>query len=383
MLTQTEIFHVIEKGENGFVEFKEADVRPGSIAREIVGFANSQGGVILLGISDEGKITGIDNTKNFDEFISNISRNNVVRPVECIYYESELNDKKIVIVEVPKGIDKPYQTLDGKFLIRVNSTLRTASQGELLRLFQQVGMFHFDLTGIRKSSIADLNIYQIDKYFEKYDLKLSEESESERINILKNADLLTNEGEMTVAGALIFGINPPKHLSQSGISFARFSGNEIDSELLDKKEIDGNLDVVIDSCTSLLLNFIPTPSDIVGNKRVETKTGWSRKVFRELIANACIHRNYSIAGSKIRVLMFDDRIEVISPVKLPNTVTIEKLKIGVSYAVNPVIVKFMENMGYIDKLGRGIPMVVRESKNIGKKFDMKEIGEEFKVSLEL
>ena len=132
-----------------------------------------------------------------------------------------------------------------------------------------------------------MNIYQIDKYFEKYELKLSEESESERINILKNADLLTNEGEMTVAGALIFGINPPKHLSQSGISFARFTGNEIDSELLDKKEIDGNLDVVIDSCTSLLLNFIPTPSDIVGNKRVETKSGWSRKVFRELIANAC------------------------------------------------------------------------------------------------
>jgi len=81
--------------------------------------------------------------------------------------------------------------------------------------------------------------------------------------------------------------------------------------------------------------------------------------------------------------MFPDRIEVISPGRLPNTVTIEKLKVGVSYSVNPVISKFMENMGYIDKLGRGIPMVYNESKKIGKTLELKEIGEEFKVTLEL
>lgn len=383
MLTHSEILHILEKGENGYVEFKEADVRPDSIAREIVGFANSQGGLILIGVSDAGEVKGIETSKNYNEFISNISRNNVIPAIECQYNEIELENKTISIIEVPKGFDKPYQTLDGKFLLRVNSTIRTASQGELLRLFQQVGMFHYDLTGIRNSSVADLNMYQIDKYFDKYVLKLSEENETEKINILKNAEILTNEGEMTVAGALIFGINPPKHLAQSGISFAKFAGNEIDSELLDKKTINGSLDVVIDTCTSLLQNFIPTPTDIIGNKRVETKSGWSSRVFREIIANACIHRNYSIIGSKIRVFMFDDRIEIISPGRLPNTVTIEKLKIGVSYAVNPVIVKFMENMGYIDKLGRGIPMVFRESKNIGKTVEIKEIGEEFKVTLEL
>jgi len=383
MLNNSEILQIIEKGENSSVEFKTADVRPESLAREIVGFANSQGGIILLGVDDSGNIIGNDSTKNYDEWISNISRNNVVPPIDCVYYETKLSETSIGIIEVPKGFDKPYQTSDGKFLVRVNSTLRSASQGELLRLFQQSGVFHYDLTGVSNSSISELNIFQIDKYFAKYDIKLSNESPNEQINILKNADILTQTGEMTVAGALIFGINPPKHLAQSGISLARFANNDLSSELLDKKEIEGTLDVVIDTCTSLILNFIPTPSDIIDNKRVDLNKTWSKKALREVIANACIHRNYSIVGSKIRVFMFPDRIEVISPGRLPNTVTIEKLKVGVSYSVNPVISKFMENMGYIDKLGRGIPMVYNESKKIGKTLELKEIGEEFKVTLEL
>lgn len=383
MLNNSEILQIIEKGENSSVEFKTADVRSDSIAREMVGFANSKGGIILIGVDDYGAIIGIDSSKKYDEWISNISRNNVVPPIDCVYYETKLSETSIGVIEVPKGFDKPYQTTDSKFLVRVNSTLRTASQGELLRLFQQSGVFHYDLTGVSNSSISDLNIFQIDRYFAKYDIKLSNESPDEQINILKNSDILTQNGEMTVAGALIFGINPPKHLAQSGISFARFANIDLSSELLDKKEIDGTLDIVIDTCSSLIQNNIPTPSDIIGNKRVDLNKTWSNKALREVIANACIHRNYSIIGSKIRVFMFPNRVEVISPGRLPNTVTIEKLKVGVSYSVNPVISKFMENMGYIDKLGRGIPMVYNESKKIGKTLEMKEIGEEFKVTLEL
>jgi ATP-dependent DNA helicase RecG len=102
-----------------------------------------------------------------------------------------------------------------------------------------------------------------------------------------------------------------------------------------------------------------------------------------LLVNACVHRNYAISGSRVRVFLFDDRIEFISPGKLPNTVTIEKLRAGVSFAVNPVIVKFMENLRYIDKLGRGIPMVCKEAEKNNKEVSFKELGEEFKVTLYL
>ncbi len=125
------------------------------------------------------------------------------------------------------------------------------------------------------------------------------------------------------------------------------------------------------------------PSVIKGSKTESVKFTYPDKVFRELVVNACAHRNYAILGSRVRVFMFTDRIEFISPGRLPNTVSIEKLVYGVSYSVNPVIVKFMENLRYIDKLGRGLPMVYQIAKAHDKQLYFEEVGEEFKVTLEL
>jgi len=188
---------------------------------------------------------------------------------------------------------------------------------------------------------------------------------------------------VTIAGMLLFGSNPSKHLPQNGISFAYFRGKSINEELIDKQNVDGNLDYQVDTGVAVLKNHLSKPSTIVGAKRVDTIYRYPDKVFRELLTNAVVHRNYAIIGSRIRLFLFEDRLEVISPGRLPNTVTIEKLRFGVSFATNPVIVKFMENMNYIDQLGRGLPMVYQEAMNNGKKVVFEEIGEEFKVTLEL
>lgn len=99
--------------------------------------------------------------------------------------------------------------------------------------------------------------------------------------------------------------------------------------------------------------------------------------------NACVHRNYSIAGSKIRLFLFDDRLECHSPGRLPNTITLDKLRVGVSYASNPVIVKFMDNLRYIDRLGRGFPLLYREAKRLGGELQVDEIGDVLRVVLKL
>ena len=163
-------------------------------------------------------------------------------------------------------------------------------------------MFHFDATGISKTTISDLNWSKLDRYFDQYGVDFSNESDKERL--LANTDIMTPEGELTVA-------------------------------------------------------------------------------FRELIVNACLHRNYAILGSRIRVFLFNDRLEVRSPGRLPNTITPEKMKFGVSYASNPVLLKYMENLRYIDKLGRGIPMVYQEAKRNNKILGLEEMGEEFIITLEL
>lgn len=258
-----------------------------------------------------------------------------------------------------------------------------ATQSELMRLFQQSGVFHFDANGVEGTSMIDLNLAKIDRYFSSYEIDFSHEPEPDRLAILKNTDILDDSGQVTIAGLLIFGINPQRYLPNAGISFAHFKGKEITSDLIDKQNLDSTLDYQVDTALSVIKNNILKPSTIVGSKRVDTGFIYSDKVFRELLVNACVHRNYAISGSRIRVFLFDDRIEFLSPGKLPNTVTIDKLRAGVSYAVNPVIVKFMENLRYIDKLGRGIPMVCKEAEKNGKEVFFKELGEEFRVTLSL
>jgi ATP-dependent DNA helicase RecG len=383
MYNKEEIIQLIKGGENSSVEFKAPDVKIDSLAREIVAFSNTNGGVILLGVEDNGEISGLQGNKNFEEWAANTARNNVIPAVSIEYDEVEIENKKIAILEVNKGKDKPYQTVKHQFLIRVGSTNRVTTQAELMRLFQQSGVFHFDANGVEGTSFSDLNLTKIDQYFNRYEIDFSRETEADRFNLLKNSDILAEDGRVTVAGLLIFGINPQRYLYNASISFAHFKGNEITGDLIDKQNIESTIDYQVDTALSVIKNNLLHPSSIIGTKRVDTAFIYSDKVFRELLLNACVHRNYAISGTSIRVFLFDDRIEFISPGKLPNTVTIEKLKAGVSYAVNPIIVKFMENLRYIDKLGRGIPMVCKEAERNNKEVTFKELGEEFKVTLYL
>jgi ATP-dependent DNA helicase RecG len=381
-MLESNIIQLIAQGENANVEFKSANVHPDSIAKEIVAFANATGGTLLIGVNDNGVVSGIDSERNYEEWSMNIAHNNCIPPVQIYFTKFLINNKTIAVLEIPKGKDKPYQTNDSKFLIRVGTTNRTASANELMRLFQQSGFFHFDLTTIENSSIRNLNQQKLAIYFESYKLDFEMLSDDEKLQLLKNTDIISDQGLVTVAGMLNFGINPQRFLQNASVSFAHFAQTEISSNLIDKQNIEGNLDYIIDTSTAIIKNNIQRSSVIEGNLRIE-KGIYPEKVFRELVVNACCHRNYSILGSKIRIFLFANRLEIISPGRLPNTVTIDKLKAGVSYSVNPVIVKFMENMNYIDKLGRGLPMVCFEAAKIGKQVIFEEIGEEFKVTLYL
>jgi len=379
-ISDLNISELLQQSENSSLEFKETVSRPERIAKEIIAFANTQGGTLIIGVSDSGVVKGFQK-EGAEEYFTNVARNNIIPAID-VDVETLVHDgKNIVVVSVPKGKDKPYQSLNHQFLIRVGSTNRVATQSELMRLFQQSGAFHYDATGLENSSIKNINLNKITEYFDNYQLDFAQEEQPE--NLLKNTDILTDNLQMTVAGSLVFALNPQKFMPEACISFAHFAGDEITEELIDKQTITGTLDYQIDTTLAIIKNNIQRPSFIKGSKTESHKFNYPDKVFRELIVNACVHRNYAIAGSRIRIFMFSDRIEIVSPGRLPNTVTIEKLSYGVSYSINPIIVKFMENLRYIDKLGRGLPMVCRIAKENYKKIQFEEFGEEFKVTLEL
>lgn len=375
-----QIDDLIRQGENGAVEFKSQTVHADSVTKELVALSNAQGGVLLIGIEDDGVVSGVSDIVLLEEKIANIARMNVVPPLSVGIHAVDYHECQLLVVDVPKGKERPYQTNKNQFLLRVGSTNRAVTQGELMRLFQQSGVFHFDATAVAGTALKDLNLAKLDQYFAQYNFDFSHEEDKERV--LANIDVMSDEGEVTVAGLLMFGINPQKWLHFAEISYAHFSGREIGSELIDKQVISGTADFQIDSGMAVVRNNLTVSSTIESAQRVEKRL-YPEAVFRELLVNAVVHRNYAIAGSRIRIQQFEDRIEFISPGRLPNTVTIEKLSMGVSYAVNPVLLKFMENQRYIDKLGRGLPMVYQAAKQKGVDVLFEESGEEFKVVLPL
>ncbi len=252
-----------------------------------------------------------------------------------------------------------------------------------MRLFQDSGVFHYDLTAVSRTSIKSLNFNIISNYFKPYEIDFENEDEQGKYNFLVNTDILSQKGEVNLGALLTFGINPSRYLPQSGISFVHYKGEDVTGDIIDSKHIDGDIEYVISTAFSSIKNNILTPSNIVGVKRVDTKQIYPDKVFRELLTNCCAHRNYAITGSKVRVLMFNNRIEFISPGKLPNTITVEKLSSGVSYRRNQLLTKFMVSLRLMDTFGRGIPNIISVAEKMNKSIVFEEIGEEFKVTLEL
>jgi ATP-dependent DNA helicase RecG len=240
-----------------------------------------------------------------------------------------------------------------------------------------------DISPVIQTSKNDLDNQKYIEYYNLYyNLNIENMTENEVSNLLLNADILVefeNKNVASVGGLLIFGKNPQRYLPQSSIVFAVYNGIEITDELIDKKEITGTLQNLIDTATDKILMYLPSPSKINGIKR-EEKIIVPRIVLREAIVNAVVHRDYSIYNEKIKIFIFKNRIEIISPGRLGNTLTIEKIKVGNSAPRNHFLLKYLDNMRYIDGLGRGIPMMFKEMLNYGEIL-IKELGSQIKVEL--
>ena len=223
-----ELMKIIRNGENSYVEFKEERIRPRDLAEEIVAFANSEGGIILLGVCDDGNILGVLD-KDIEEKIMNICRNNCIPSIIPDFQSIEVDNKIVAVITVSKGLNKPYYSTDHRYYLRVGSTKRIASREELLTLFQANGSLHYDISPVEGTSINDLNLDVVRDYFLKYNaFDLHEESKEVVERILTNADMMTESNNKllcTVGGLLVFGKSPEKRLPQSGVIFAHFRGS--------------------------------------------------------------------------------------------------------------------------------------------------------------
>lgn len=377
----TELSEIIRAGENINVEFKSNAVHTDSLAKEIVAFANSYGGTLYLGVEDDGTVTGISAEKKWDEFIANIARNNVTPPLNPQIAFAEFSGKTIAIVEIAKGKNKPYQTAkDGKYWIRVASTVRQASPPELLRLFQASGFMHYDNNPVANTGFDVLNQKKLRLYFNDC-YQFDWDGEDNKIQLLLNSNILTHHEEKivcTVGGLLVFCDYPERYLPQATIQLAVIKGTEITDSVVQKKEITGTLPDQIDNAQALIKLYLPEPLVVKDSAKREDTLAIPGAVLREAVVNAVCHRDYAMSTSRIHIYIYTDRLEIKSPGRLANALDLEKIRHGNSAPRNLFLLKLLDNLHYIDGLGRGIPLMLRLLKS---RISFTEVGEFFTVKI--
>lgn len=387
MYRKDEIIEIIRNGENSFVEFKLEDAHNIKLAREIASFANVSGGLLIIGVDDDKNIVGISENK-LEERIMNICYNIIEPPLIPLYYELTVNDKTIAVVEIEKGINKPYCVKNEgrkEYYIRFGSTNREATREQLLRLFQTSGMLHYEINPVPAASFEDLDYDKLKDYFYNYrKINISDLEQFELLNLLKNTDIMVEYGEQsaaTLAGLLLFGKNPKKFYQGCGIKAIKINGNKFTDPVIDHKFFERNIFENIEDTMIFFKNNTRHGFEVTDLQRTDI-VEYPARAIRELIVNAVAHRDYTISGSQISMIIYEDRIEIKSPGKIPNTLTIDKMKQGLSYHRNPVILQFLYDARYVERLGRGIPMVIEEvRKNNQPEPIFKEDGDEFIVTI--
>lgn len=203
--------------------------------------------------------------------------------------------------------------------------------------------------------------------------------------VLRNLRLLHElDGEqvLSVAALLVFGEAPQRFMPQSRLSAVAFAGNDEDSDILDRREITGRLPQIIDETRLFLERNIRVPAREHGFGR-EDLWLYDRKALGEAVVNAVAHRDYSLSGSQIRLFLFGDRIEVRSPGRLPNSITLENIRLGVHAERNRAIATFLTQLGYMSAIGTGVPrLIIRLSRAVsGREPEFALVGEELRVRI--
>jgi ATP-dependent DNA helicase RecG len=347
------IADLIRDGENSFVEFKNEQFHSDSLAKVVVAFANMQGGTILIGIEDDGRISGVS-SKSVEERIVTICRNNVMPPIIPLITSVRLSDKTVYQVVIEKGTYKPYNVkTTNKFYIRAGSVSVEPTNEELIRLFQNGQQLHFEIGPVPGTSINDVDLIKFKAYCQ--DFRKIEVDDDELETLLSNLQVLTQQGNITIAGMLFFGKQIERPLPQAGIDLHCFRGTTVDSDILDSKELVHDIPHLIAAAEDFVKYHSAKRSYFNSEQTRRTdQYDYEPFVIRELVANAFVHRDWSIFGQRIRLNIFHDRFELFSPGAIPNTLTLEQALSGVSYYRNPVMAQWLKDYGISEKVGRGL-----------------------------
>ncbi len=381
---ENEIRQRLRLGEDSRTEFREFEfrgnrpVRPErrSIAGELAAFANARGGVMFCGVTDSGQVQGMTRGEMdaLEELVVNLCTDTVRPSIEVTTFRAEVDGRALLLVEVPPGYAL-HESPGGAFR-RIGSSKRRMTSDEGLRLAQrrsQARFLWFDEQPVPGTGVGTLDE-------ELWGPLLSAEGAADPKLALEKMGLLTRDESgtrrATVAGVLLCAAAPEAWLPNACISATQYRGVDRGSGQLDAQTITGPLQRQIAEAVRFAVRNMR-----VGAHKQPARVDlpqYSEKALFEAIVNAVAHRDYSIRGSRIRLSMFSDRIEINSPGALPNNLTVESMasrqatrnQTLASMLGRMPVGKILGSGGrqfFMERRGDGVPTILRETRGLSGK----------------
>ena len=389
----------LRSGEDSGWEFKQVELA-GEVAKrstrndwadEIAAFANAAGGVLLVGVTDSGEVMGLsrEQISGLDSLLVEVSTDSIKPPIRIRTRHEELSDGKLVLLaEVPES-DSVHESPGGTY-IRVGATKRPMGGDERLRLAQRRSQARF--LWFDKQTVPGTGFKTLAEPLWKP--LLSAEGAAEPEAALRKLALLDDDSagvlRATVAGVLLCTSNPEQWLPNACITATLYRGGDRASGQIDAQEITGPLNDQVAGAVAFA-----TRNMQVAARKEPARTDlpqYSEKALFEAVVNAVVHRDYSIRGGKIRLSMFDDRLEIVSPGSLPNNLTVESMTLRQSTR-NEALTSILARMPiggtkgggdrqyFMERRGDGVLIILRETQELCGKFPKYRVIDDSEVLL--
>jgi len=384
-----EFEQLIRQREGETLEFKQEMPSSSDLARLVTAFYNTRGGTIIFGVEDgTQRPVGVPNPQGIEEGVVNILRArcslDVMPTIEFVTYQG----REFVVVKCPQGARKPYLVSgETRPYIRVGSSNRPAQDEEVRRLYIEGSEGGFEALPCRGTTLTELSERLIADY-----VRRREETSGQSLGLsweemLRSLGCLVKQDGPWVptnAGVMLFAEDPQRFIGQAEVACVRFKGTDVVT-YIDRRDLRGPLYQLVDDAEQFIYRHMKVGRRIEGFVGVEYRE-YPQEAVREAIVNAVVHRDYSRRGQRIRIFMFDDRIEVYSPGPLPPGVSLEKMRRLEPQSVlrNPIIVGVFRDLGsrYIERLGTGIRRMALAMEEHGlPRPRFEEVGSEFRVRL--
>lgn len=352
------------EGENQYFDRKSARLNAKETARHISAFANASGGKLVIGIEDNGEVTGFkrDGARNIEEFeqapLATCTPGPLVRSTRVPVVNSRGEEDQILVLDIEPSPDHVVSRMsDKEVFLRQNDKSVKLDREQVLALEYDKNQRSYENEVQDRSSMEDVDHDVLSRY--KADIGAEELSDEQ---VLRSRGFLVG-GRLTNAGVLLFSEHPGKFMPWARVRVLRVDGTKMSTgsrmNVVKDRTFDGPLPKVIDEAKEFISGQLREFQFLGKDGRFEVIPEYPEFAWFEGLVNAVTHRNYAFSGDYIRVTMYDDRLEILSPGRLPNIVTLENMR-HTRFSRNPVIARALVEMGWVRELNEGVQRIYDE-----------------------